>query len=244
MTAGGPLSGSTTLLLGAPGSGKTSFGLHFLVEGARQEQPGLYFGFYETPLRLIEKAQHVGLDLQSAVNRGMIEIIWQPPLGTILDLLAERLLEAVSRRHVQRLFVDGIDGLRQTTDYPERIDPFLTALTNELRSRDVTTLATIELHRLFGPAVDVPLEGLSAIAENLIFLRYVELRSQIYRLISIIKMRDSDHDMAIREFTISGTGIEVAETFESAEAILTGIGRPLPPTTDPQSSEHAYGTAT
>jgi circadian clock protein KaiC len=244
MTSGGPLSGSTTMLLGSPGSGKTLLGLHFLLEGARQEQPGLYFGFYEMPSRLIEKAQRVGLDLQSAVDHGMIEIIWQPALGTILDLLAERLLAAVYRRSVQRLFIDGIDGLRQTTDFPERIDGFLTALTNELRTYNVTTLASLELHRLFGPAVDVPLDGLSAIAENLIFLRYVELRSQIYRLISIIKMRDSDHDMAIREFTISGTGIEVAETFESAEAILTGIARPLPPMIDPQSSEQADGTAT
>ncbi|HYH95188.1 RAD55 family ATPase [Hyalangium sp.] len=67
---GGLLSGSTTMLMGAPGTGKTLLGLHFLLQGAREGQPGVYFGFYETPPRLMEKAAGVGMkDLTSRARR-------------------------------------------------------------------------------------------------------------------------------------------------------------------------------
>jgi circadian clock protein KaiC len=71
----------------------------------------------------------------------------------------------------------------------------------------------------------VPIDGLSALADNLILLRQVELRSQLYRLLSILKVRASDYDTSIREFQITNQGIEVETTFESADAILTGIAR-------------------
>jgi KaiC/GvpD/RAD55 family RecA-like ATPase len=68
-----------------------------------------------------------------------------------------------------------------------------------------------------------PAIGLSTIAENLILLRYVEIRSQLRRLISVVKMWDSEFDSSLREFRITATGIELAATFESAEAILSGF---------------------
>ena len=70
---------------------------------------------------------------------------------------------------------------------------------------------------------------LSAAIDNAVLLRYVELRSHLHRLLSIIKIRDSDYDTAIREFRISDRGLEVAATFESAEAVLTGAARALVP---------------
>jgi circadian clock protein KaiC len=76
---------------------------------------------------------------------------------------------------------------------------------------------------LIGGVIEGPTIGLSTIAENLILLRYVEIRSQLRRLISIVKMRDSDFDSSLREFRITGTGIELARTFDSAEAILSGF---------------------
>jgi len=123
------------------------------------------------------------------------------------------------------VFLDGIQGKQSMTAYPERLNRFLTALSNELRIRQVTAVYTIEIRDLLSPTVVVPIDGLSALADNLILLRQVELHSQLYRLISILKVRSSDYDTAIREFHITGQGIDVAATFESADAILTGIAR-------------------
>lgn len=226
MLSGGLPSGSTTALLGAPGTGKTMLGLSFLVEGARRGQRGIYFGFYEPPPRLMEKAAQVGIELQRFVDDGLIEVIWQPPLEHMLDALAEQLLEKIRADESprRRLFIDGIEGFRAASVYHERMPRFLSAFTNQLRMFDVTAVVTEELP-LFHPDIDMPNPELANVVETVILLRYVELGSQLHRLISIMKMRESRYDTSLREFRITDGGLEVAASFESAEAILTGHAR-------------------
>jgi circadian clock protein KaiC len=223
MLGGGIPRGTATLVLGASGAGKTSLGLHFLSQSSAEE-PGLLFGFYEMPLRLRHKAAGIGIKLDDLIEQGHLEILWHPPTEDILDALGNRLLEVVRRRGVKRLIVDGLLGLQEiAADRPHRIGRFLTALANELRVLKVTTFYTAETRNLIGPIIEGPTIGLSTIAENLILLRYVEMRSQLRRLISVVKMRDSDFDSSLREFRITATGIEIAQTFDSAEAILSGF---------------------
>jgi circadian clock protein KaiC len=226
MLGGGLPSGSTTALLGAPGTGKTLLGLSFLVEGARQGQHGTYFGFYEPPPRLIEKAEDVGIPLERYVKDGSIELIWQPPLEHFMDSLAEQLLEKMreKKKERRRLFIDGAEGFRAAAVYPDRIPRFLSALTNQLRMEDVTTVMTDELE-LFKTELNLPTPELANVVETVLLLRYVELRSQIYRLLSIMKMRESRYDTSLREFRIEPEGLDLAESFESAEVILSGHGR-------------------
>lgn len=226
MLHGGIPSGSTTALLGSPGTGKTILGLSFLVEGARRGQHGIYFGFYEPPPRLIEKAEDIGIDLRRWVDEGLIELLWRPPLEHMMDSLAEQLLERLrdAPRPRTRLFVDGIEGFRAAAVHPDRVPRFLSALTNQLRMMDVTTLVSEELE-LFRPEIQMPNPELANVVESVLLLRYVELRSQVHRLISIMKMRESRYDAAIREFKLSAKGIDVADSFESAESILSGIAR-------------------
>jgi circadian clock protein KaiC len=215
--------GTTTLVLGASGSGKTSLGLHFLSQSSAQE-PGLLFGFYEMPLRLRHKAAGLGIKLDGLIEQGHLEFLWHPPSEEILDALGNRLLEAVRRRRVKRLVIDGLLAFQDiAADRPHRIGRFLTALANELHVLNVTTVYTAETRNLIGGAIEGPTIGLSTIAENLILLRFVEMRSQLRRLISIVKMLDSDFDASLREFRITAAGIEIADTFASAEAILSGF---------------------
>ncbi len=223
MLGGGIPRGTATLVLGASGSGKTSLGLHFLSQSSAQE-PGLLFGFYEMPRRLRHKAAGIGIKLDGVIEQGHLEILWHPPTEDILDALGNRLLEAVRRRRVKRLVFDGLLGFQEiAADRPHRIGRVLTALANELRVLNVTTVYTAETRHLIGGVIEGPTIGLSTIAENLILLRYVEIRSQLRRLISVVKVRDSDFNSSLREFRITSTGIELAQTFASAEAILSGF---------------------
>jgi len=223
MLGGGIPRGTATLVLGASGAGKTSLGLHFLSQSSAEE-PGLLFGFYEMPRRLRLKAAHIGIKLDGLIEQGHLEILWHPPTEDILDALGNRLLEVVRRRGVKRLVIDGLLGLQEiAADRPHRIGRFLTALANELCVLKVTTFYTAETRNLIGAIIEGPTIGLSTIAENLILLRYVEMRSQLRRLISVVKIRDSDFDSSLREFRITVTGIEIADTFASAEAILSGF---------------------
>lgn len=225
MFCGGLPCGTTTMLMGPSGTGKTTLGLHFLAASTRKE-PGLLFGFYETPDRLLVNAQSLGLDLTERVRQGDVEMLWQPGTDDLLDALGGRLLDAVRRRGVKRLFVDGLRGFQMATIYPERLIHFFTALANELRVLGVTTLYTAETSQILGTDVHAPLLGISSIVENLVVLRFVELRTQIYRLLSIMKARYTDYDSSIREFHISRNGIDLADSFESAEALLMGVARP------------------
>ncbi len=227
MLRGGLPPNSTTLLLGASGTGKTLLGSHFLYQGAAQGQPALHFGFYETPTQLMSKMNRFDLQINRFVEQGQLTLLWQPPLQDLLDPLAERLLETVQLLGVRRLFLDGLGGFQRTVASTERLDLFFTALFTTLHILNVTTICSVELPDLFSPTLVPPttLIGTTALVENILFLRHVELRSQLYRLISILKVRESGYDSSIREFRISRKGIEVASTFESAEDILTGLAR-------------------
>jgi circadian clock protein KaiC len=228
MLHGGLLSGSCTTVLGAPGSGKTVLGLHFLHNGLKEGEKALYVGFYESPERLLAKALALGLDLSSYIESGQLHLRWMPSLEIIPDLLAEEILAAVYSSGIKCIFIDGMEPFHDSMIYPERTPRFFTALVNELLAYNVTTCIAAELPDLFSDRIDISVPHMAALVDNVIFLRYVELHSQLYRLISILKLRDSDYDPAIREFKISDHGITVASTFRSAEAILTGVARPLP----------------
>src|SRR5206468_772899 len=135
MMNGGIMSGSSLALLGAPGSGKTTLGLSFLVEGARLGHEGIYFGFYEPPPRLLERTEAMGIPLRRYVDAGAIQLIWQPPLEHYMDALAESLLERVRGEHPgrRRLFIDGVQGFAAAAVYQDRMPRFLSAMTNQLR---------------------------------------------------------------------------------------------------------------
>lgn len=225
MLRGGLPGGSNTIVVGPSGSGKTMLGLQFLSAGARDDQIGLYLGFYERPASLLAKSARLGLGLEAAHERGVLHLFWEPPIEGGLDAVAERILHAVIDHKVTRLCFDGLHGFRHHAEYPERTRAVFSALAHELTRRGVTTLFTLESSDIVGSNIEIPIDGVSSLADNIILLRHVELRSQLYRLISILKVRDRAYDGAIREFQITDRGVIVADTFDSAEQILTGTAR-------------------
>ena len=227
MLYGGVLKGTSTVLLGPPGSGKTLLSLTYLVEGARQGQPGLYFGFSEPPSFATDAGDQIGLDLSSHIAQGRIRMLWQSAFEGSLDVLANRMLTAVSEHKTQRLVIDGLDALDDINIYSARVPLFYAALAAELRTRGVTTISTVELNSLFGPDVDIPIEGVAARVENIIFLRSVELRSRLQRIVSVLKSRRTGHDTLIRELKITDQGLDVGAELGSVESLLTGLARPL-----------------
>lgn len=225
MLRGGLPGGSNTIVLGPSGSGKTMLGLQFLSAGAREDQIGLYLGFYERPASLLAKGARLGLGLDAAHERGVLHLFWEPPIEGGLDAVVERVLRAVVDRRVTRLCFDGLHGFRHHAEYPERTRAVFSAFAAELTRLGVTTLFTLETRDIVSAGIAIPIDGVSALADNIILLRHVELRSQLYRLISILKVRDRAYDGAIREFQITDRGVVVADTFDSAEQILTGAAR-------------------
>jgi len=210
MLGGGLPAGSSTLLLGATGTGKTLFGLSFLAAGLKHGGTAVYSGFYETPDRLIASGDGVGLGLRAQVKAGRLHVDRQAPIELLIDAWADRVLQLVRDHRPQRLFIDGLNAIQEGAVYPDRLSPFLTALSNQLSALGVTTAIAGEMHAILGSGVDVPLSGISPLVENTILLRYVEHRSRLARLIAVLKVRGSGHDTLVREFAITSAGIRFA----------------------------------
>jgi circadian clock protein KaiC len=167
--------------------------------------------------------------------------LWRPQTEAILDEVATEMLSAIKARGVKRLVIDGIDGFSKLTDEKNRIGSFLSALCNELRALGVTTLATAETDHAGitpgQPLAGVNQTGLSAVAENIIALHLAALRSETYRLMTVLKARDRRTDMRMRRFDIAESGIVLEGDHHGAENILRDLSRqgaPPPPSPDPK----------
>jgi KaiC/GvpD/RAD55 family RecA-like ATPase len=107
-----------------------------------------------TQADVISEARTLGLQVGEAIERGDLEILWQPQRENVLDELAHRLVDAVRRRKVKRLFIDGLGGFLESATSPQRVSRFFSCLTNELRSLGATTVFTMEVPEVVGPVTD------------------------------------------------------------------------------------------
>ncbi len=211
ITGGGLPKGSVTVLIGSSGAGKTTFGLHFAAQASAAE-PALFLSFFESPDWLRSSAKAMGMDLEKLEADGSLALMWRSQGEHLLDQLGHELLEAVSARKVKRLVIDGLAGFFESTIYPERIGRFFACLTNELRRRGVTVLATLETRDAIGSTVPTPY-GISALVDNLIFLRFTEVEARLLRLLSLIKVRNSHFEAGIRGYEIGDDGIRIGGLF-------------------------------
>jgi circadian clock protein KaiC len=242
MLGGGVDQHSVTMVLGPPGSGKTTAGLQFLL-GGPAEEPAIHFGFHENPMALSLKARALKLPIDA--RKDTLHLLWRPQTEAILDEVALELLSAIKQHGAKRLVIDGIEGFSKLTDEAKRITAFLSALCNELRAQGVTTLATAETDHIGvipgQPLAGVASTGLSPVAENIIALRLAALRSETYRLMTVLKSRDRKTDMRMRRFDIVDGGIVLDDDHSRAEGILRDIAHPNDQSRLPPAGPHLTG---
>lgn len=216
MLRGGFARGSTTLLLGATGTGKTMLGLHYLAAGATVGEPSLHFGFYENPNDLTSKADRIGLRFSEHSKAGRLFISWRPAGELLLDQVADELLRIVREHRIKRLFIDGLVGFKEVF-FPNRTPGFFAVLSEELAARGVTTVITEEATELFA-TTHIPTRGVSAIFHNIIVLSRAYTGVNYIRVLSVIKTRDSEHDRTAYEFEITDGGLRLGSRVESADS--------------------------
>jgi circadian clock protein KaiC len=229
---GGLTTATTTIAIGSGGTGKTLLGLHFALAGVRAGQPVVLMGFHEDERQLLLKADafNLGQDLRAALAPGGgLTLLHYPAVELDADVLADDLLVALDRTRARRLVIDSIAVVERSvreSSGPQRVQNYLSALVTALQSRRVTALFTKETGPLVGAALELETDLSSGVADNLILLQAVIYREQYYRVLSVLKMRYSAHDLTLREFTItSPAGIEVRPAVDSAHGVLAGIAR-------------------
>ncbi|MGO4572567.1 RAD55 family ATPase [Microvirga sp. 2TAF3] len=226
MLGGGLHRHSTTLLMGAAGSGKSTVGHQFLGTGDEQ---GVYLSFDESPESIRFKAHSLNLTVARHFDSGQVEILWQPSTEGNFDEVCIRLLDRVRTQGAKRIFIDGINDFLQMTGEQSRIGPSLTALANEFRALGATMLGTFELD--FNgivpgqPLASLPIVGLSPIAENIVLMRLAALGADIHRLIVVLKARDSAIQPRFRRYDITTRGIEIEADSIQADLVLNELVR-------------------
>jgi circadian clock protein KaiC len=223
MLGGGFLPGSMVLVRGAPGTGKTSLALQFLISGTKVREPGLLISFEEFPSSLHRDADSLGWDLRGLMTDGQMHLMFTSPEVFLASLespdspLNQLILEA----NIKRLVLDSVSHFDRLTDDTQELRKMYTSVVNGLRREGITAVLLGEKGR-----VDYRYAfkgGLSFIVDCIILMRYVEIESQMQRAIVVLKMRGSDHAKQIRRYEIDTGGIKVLDVFEGREGILSGM---------------------
>jgi circadian clock protein KaiC len=210
LLSGGLTVGSTTVIAGSPGAGKTLLGLHFVQEGQRQAEPALFVTFRETADQLRERARTFGLDLAAAEGSDQLRLLALSNYELEADQVANLLREDLEQRNVRRLVIDSAAELERGIALDERKPEFLAALVTYTRARGVTTCITLDVPKTVGQDLDLVGTSFSALAENLLLLRDVEYLGQPHRVFSVLKTRSSGYERSIREYEmVPGHGIQV-----------------------------------
>jgi circadian clock protein KaiC len=210
LLGGGLTRGSTTVVAGSPGAGKTLLTIHFAMEGLRHEEPSLLLTFRETADQLRERARTFGLDLAAAEAAGQVRLLALSDYELEADRVANLLREDLEHRGVRRLVIDSAAELERGIAPEDRKPEFLAALATYTRGRGVTTCITLDVPKTVGQDLDLVGTPFSVLAENLLLLRDVEYLGQPHRVFSVLKMGFSGYERSIREYEmVPGHGIQV-----------------------------------
>lgn len=233
MAQGGVIHGTSTLVAGSAGTGKTLLCLHFLLEGINKGEPGLLVTFQETPIMLQRFAKGFGWDLASFQEQGLLHILYNSPVELGVDEHTHLIEQAIDGSNARRVALDSLKDIELATPDKVRYKDYVYSLVNSFRKRGITSMLTSEIPEIFGSFI-VSEYGISFVSDNVILLRYVELGGHIARAVSMLKMRGSNHDKGVREYRIeSEGGIQILEPFANYDSVLSG---PIQPTHVPGAS--------
>jgi circadian clock protein KaiC len=206
MLADGYWPGASTLIAGPTGSGKTLMGLHFVMNGARQGEPGVIATLQENPTQL----QRVLAGFGWSLGEPNVEVMYRSPVDIYIDEWVYDLLDAVERTKARRVLIDSLGDLRTSAGDEVRFHEFVYSIVQRFSRQGVSVMLTSETESLVG-ADRISDTAVSPLADNVVLLSYQRDRDTIGRTISVIKTRASRHDPMVRKFVIGPQGIVLDE---------------------------------
>jgi len=217
MLGGGLFKGSTTLVEGPSGAGKTILGLHFMVEGAKNDQRGLYLSFEEPAKQLLSTGEEFGWPMKELLAKQSIRFASHYHDHHNLDGLVLEAKSLLKEEKPSRLVIDSLTAIRRVLPEDEYVQ-WIKSLGSLAKSQNVTSVLTGSTE----PIGRATTTGVWMLMDNIISLRNVEVESALKRSLVVFKARGTKHDRDIREFEINPQGMTVKEKFLGWEQLLAG----------------------
>jgi circadian clock protein KaiC len=217
MMGGGVPAGYSLLLVGPSGSGKTVLATQFLAEGVRNGEAGVIAAFEKSPNQLLSH------QLNELIESGQVGVINTRTLDLSIDEILYDLVTMIKRMGAKRVVIDSLSGfeLALASSFRDDFRESLYRMVAVLTSMGVTVLMTAELEDRY-EVLRFSSYGNAFLADSIVMQRYVELEGQFKRVISVVKVRASDHSKEIRFFEVNSDGIVIGEPLTQYAGILTG----------------------
>jgi circadian clock protein KaiC len=206
MLADGYTPGSSTLVAGPSGAGKTLMGLHFIFNAAAEGEAGVIATLQENPSQLQRIARGFGWSLES----DRVVVMYRSPNDVYVDEWVYDLLARVERTGATRVMIDSLSDLQYASPDPVRFREFIYSLTQRLSRAGVGLIMTSEIPDLFSVG-RLAEYGISHLSDNVILLQYLRADSRLMRTVTVLKSRASAHDPEVRTFEITPDGFVLGD---------------------------------
>jgi circadian clock protein KaiC len=237
LLGGGIETGSSTLILGPAGSGKSTIVFQFAAAAIERGEKAALFAFDEELGLLFRRTKAMGLDLETFYKQGKLIIEQVDTAELSPGEFSHRVRQRVEEHAVRTVIIDSLNGYQQAMPEEQSLILHMHELLQFLNRSGIATFVTVAQHGLVGD-MKTPVD-VTYLADSVILLRFFEASGRVRRAISVIKKRTGAHEDTIREFRISTAGLSLGEPLHHFHGVLRGIptytGKTMPPPEEKQS---------
>jgi circadian clock protein KaiC len=221
LLGGGIEQGSSALVLGPAGTGKSTFVLQFLKASVRRGEKAAFFVFDEELGLLFDRTKVMGFDLEGMRASGALHIEQVDAAELSPGEFAHRVRERVDRAQAKTVVIDSINGYQAAMPEENSLVLHIHELLQYLNRQGATTFLTVAQHGLVGD-MKAPVD-VTYLADTVILLRYFEAAGTVRRAVSVIKKRTGRHEDTIREFRITDKGLALGAPLDEFQGVLRGV---------------------
>jgi circadian clock protein KaiC len=221
LLGGGVERGSSVLILGPAGTGKSLLALTFVAGAVKRGETAAMFVFDEELGLLKDRAKGLGIDLDAMIGTGNLIIEQIDAAELTPGELSERVRGCVEERHARTVVIDSLNGYQAAMPGEQALILHMHELLQYLNRQGASTFLTVAQHGLVGD-MKAPVD-VTYLADTVVLLRYFEAFGRVRRAISVIKKRTSSHEDTIREYQINADGITLGEPLMGFQGVLRGV---------------------